>query len=42
MAKDIAIDIVEKDSLLASSENVKLKILVSKTKKENINWSLIS
>ncbi|MEJ5265219.1 MAG: ATP-dependent DNA helicase RecG [Bacteroidales bacterium] len=42
MAKDIAMDIVEKDPLLNSPENVKLKFLVSKTRKENINWSLIS
>jgi ATP-dependent DNA helicase RecG len=42
MAKDIAMNIVDKDPLLETSENIKLKILLSKTRKENINWSVIS
>jgi ATP-dependent DNA helicase RecG len=42
LARDTALEIIAKDPTLNTSDNLKLKILLSKTKKDNINWRLIS
>ncbi len=42
LAKNKAIEITEKDPMLELTENAKLKILVSKTVKEQVNWGRIS
>ncbi len=41
-ARQVAMQIIKSDPLLANPGNTKLKILISKTKKENVNWRLIS
>ncbi|HOT14654.1 MAG TPA: ATP-dependent DNA helicase RecG, partial [Bacteroidales bacterium] len=40
-ARDLAQKIIDDDPHLQKSENVKLNILVSKTKKEQYNWELV-
>jgi ATP-dependent DNA helicase RecG len=41
-SRDVAQEILAKDPSLEQSENLKLKILISKSKKENMNWREIS
>jgi len=41
-ARDFANKILTNDPLLQKSDNYKLKLLVSQSKKDNINWSIIS
>lgn len=40
-ARDIASQILSTDALLEKPENIKLKILISKTRKDNVNWRLV-
>jgi ATP-dependent DNA helicase RecG len=41
-ARDIASDIIKTDPTLIKPENRELKMLVSKAKKDNVNWKMIS
>ena len=40
-SRDVATEILQNDPKLEKPENLKLKILISKTKKDNVNWRLI-
>jgi ATP-dependent DNA helicase RecG len=40
-SRDIATEILSDDPKLEKSENLKLKILVSKARKDNVNWRMI-
>jgi ATP-dependent DNA helicase RecG len=41
-ARDKATEILNDDPFLGKPDNMKLKILISKSNKENVNWRLIS
>ena len=41
-ARDKATEILSDDPTLNKPENLKLKILVSKARKDNVNWRMIS
>jgi ATP-dependent DNA helicase RecG len=41
-ARDRATEILNDDPFLGKPDNMKLKILISKSRKENVNWRLIS
>ena len=40
-SRDVATEILQNDPKLEKPENLKLKILISKTKKDNVDWRLI-